>query len=537
MSLNKNVILLVISLGISISLSINLTFAQSNQPGDVALVTLTPSSQAVNTSDPVSIEVGVQGVVGLFAISVTLSFDNSIIKGLSIAQGDFLSTNAGCYDVFFETFPEDFYSANTVIVDQSILGLASVSGSGEIFTITFEPFTEGTTTIEVTSVSLRDINNLEIAAISESAEITVSSAVLITLTPSSQTVNTNDPVSIEVEVQGVVGLFAISITLSFDNSIVKCLSITQGDFLSTNAGGYDVFFETFPEDLYSANTVTVDQSILGLASVTGTGEIFTITFEPFTAGTTVIEVTSLSLRDINNEEITAISVPAEITVSSSVVNAKVFLQGPYNFGSMLTTLNSSGVIPLTQPYSVPCWNYYGTESVPPDFFINHPDIVDWVLVQLRTGTTSNTTIATRAAFLKNNGVIVDLDGVSPVSFLFLNSTNNYIVIKQRNHVPIMSSTKIQLTSTTTLYDFTSSQSNAYGSNALIELDVGIFGMFAGDANGNGQVQNNDNEEFWKLQNGLSGYKEGDFNLNGQVQNNDNETFWVPNNGKGTQVPN
>jgi hypothetical protein len=204
---------------------------------------------------------------------------------------------------------------------------------------------------------------------------------------------------------------------------------------------------------------------------------------------------------------------------------------------MLTTLNSSGVIPLTQPYSVPCWNYYGTESVPPDFFINHPDIVDWVLVQLRTGTTSNTTIATRAAFLKNNGVIVDLDGVSPVSFLFLNSTNNYIVIKQRNHVPIMSSTKIQLTSTTTLYDFTSSQSNAYGSNALIELDVGIFGMFAGDANGNGQVQNNDNEEFWRLQNGLSGYKEGDFNLNGQVQNNDNETFWVPNNGKGTQVPN
>jgi len=51
------------------------------------------------------------------------------------------------------------------------------------------------------------------------------------------------------------------------------------------------------------------------------------------------------------------------------------------------------------------------------------------------------------------------------------------------------------------------------------------------------VQNNDSEEYWKLQNGLSGYKEADFNLNGQVQNNDNETFWVPNNGKGTQVPN
>jgi len=72
---------------------------------------------------------------------------------------------------------------------------------------------------------------------------------------------------------------------------------------------------------------------------------------------------------------------------------------------------------------------------------------------------------------------------------------------------------------------------------MIDLGGGVFGMIAADANGNGQVQNNDSEEYWKLQNGLSGYKEADFNLNGQVQNNDNESFWVPNNGKGTQVPN
>ncbi|MBK7632739.1 MAG: hypothetical protein IPJ23_19045 [Ignavibacteriales bacterium] len=531
MSLKKNILLLIISL------SISLTFAQSNQPNDAAVITLTPSSQIVNTNDPVSITVGVQGVVDLFAISITLSFDNSIVKCLHISQGDFLSTNAGGYDVFFETFPGNLYSANTVIVDQSILGLASVSGSGEIFTITFEPFAEGTTNIEVTSVTLRDINNVEIAAISEPAEITVSSTVLIKLTPSSQTVDTNDPVSISVEVQGVVGLFAISVTLTFNNSIVKCLNITQGNFLSTNTGGYDVFYETFPADLYSANTVIVDQSILGRASVTGSGTIFTITFEPFAEGTTTVQVASLSLRDINNLEITAISVPAEIIVSSSVVNAEVFLQGPYDSGSMLTTLNSSGVIPLTQPYSGPPWNYAGTESVATDFFTTHPSIVDWVLVELRTATSASSTIATRAALLKNDGVIVDLDGVSPVSFLFLNSNDNYIVIKHRNHLAIMSSTNIQLTSTTPLYDFTSSQLQAYGSNAMIELDVGIFGMIAADANGNGQVQNNDRENYWVPQNGQSGYKAADYNLNGQVQNNDNEFYWVPNNGKGTQVPN
>ena len=61
-------------------------------------------------------------------------------------------------------------------------------------------------------------------------------------------------------------------------------------------------------------------------------------------------------------------------------------------------------------------------------------------------------------------------------------------------------------------------------------------MVAGDGNGNGQVQNDDNESVWKPDNGLSGYKNSDFNLNGQVQNDDNEEHWKPNNGKGTQVP-
>jgi hypothetical protein len=101
----------------------------------------------------------------------------------------------------------------------------------------------------------------------------------------------------------------------------------------------------------------------------------------------------------------------------------------------------------------------------------------------------------------------------------------------------MSSNTVQLSGSTSTYDFSNSQTKAYGTNSMAELGGGVYGMFAADANGNGQVQNNDNEEYWKLQNGLSGYKEGDFNLNGQVQNNDNETYWVPNNGKGTQVPN
>ena len=36
---------------------------------------------------------------------------------------------------------------------------------------------------------------------------------------------------------------------------------------------------------------------------------------------------------------------------------------------------------------------------------------------------------------------------------------------------------------------------------MIDLGDGSFGMIAGDGNGNGQVQNDDNENYWKLNNG------------------------------------
>jgi len=100
----------------------------------------------------------------------------------------------------------------------------------------------------------------------------------------------------------------------------------------------------------------------------------------------------------------------------------------------------------------------------------------------------------------------------------------------------MTASAILLSGSSALYDLSTSQSQAYGTNAMIDLGSGIFGLVSGDANGNGQIQNNDNETFWAVQNGQSGYKEGDYNLNGQVQNNDRETYWVPNNGRGTQVP-
>lgn len=226
-------------------------------------------------------------------------------------------------------------------------------------------------------------------------------------------------------------------------------------------------------------------------------------------------------------------------ITQSYVNVKVFLQGSYaGDGSMTTTLNSAGMLPFHHPYNdtLEIWNYPGSERV-----YNMPaDIVDWVLVELRTGTAANTTVGRRAALLKSNGSIVDLDGSSQLKFNRIVPGSYYIVIRHRNHLPIMSANPVNLSFTnSTLYDFTTSQSQAYGNEPMADLGGNVFGMIAGDASGDGSNNATDLNTYWIPQNGtLYDYqtKTADFNLDATVNATDLNAYWIPENGKATQVP-
>ena len=82
--------------------------------------------------------------------------------------------------------------------------------------------------------------------------------------------------------------------------------------------------------------------------------------------------------------------------SSVNANIMVYLDGPYTDDAMSTDLAANSLIPSSQPYNQQPWNYAGSENVS-TFSQN---IVDWVLVELRTGTGSSTIVARRAALLK-----------------------------------------------------------------------------------------------------------------------------------------
>jgi hypothetical protein len=89
--------------------------------------------------------------------------------------------------------------------------------------------------------------------------------------------------------------------------------------------------------------------------------------------------------------ITATPTSTTSSTSSTVrADIKVFLEGPYAAGSMTASLNTAGYLPTSQPYSGLPWSHSGTESVAAGFFTANPTIVDWILVDLRTGTASGT---------------------------------------------------------------------------------------------------------------------------------------------------
>ncbi|MBN3036201.1 MAG: hypothetical protein JW861_11490 [Bacteroidales bacterium] len=223
------------------------------------------------------------------------------------------------------------------------------------------------------------------------------------------------------------------------------------------------------------------------------------------------------------------------------VDLKVNLEGPFNGTDMNTQLNSSGYIPVNQPYNQNPWNYNGTETANP---IPNPDVVDWVLIELRetTGDASTATpdsiIAQKAGLLLKNGKVVETDGSSQLNFTGSIDDNLYAVIWHRNHLGIMSGFPIPGIGNVFAYDFSTGATQVYmGSIAHKEIAAGIWGMIGGDGNADGQISNTDKVEVWVPAAGNSGYEPGDFNLDGQVNNQDKVELWGPNSGAGSQVPN
>ncbi len=232
------------------------------------------------------------------------------------------------------------------------------------------------------------------------------------------------------------------------------------------------------------------------------------------------------------------SIDGSILAPEYNVELTAFLEGPYNGLQMSTTLNQLDLLPTDHPYGP--WGHTGTESADP---IPNGDIVDWILVDFRETTggvstaTAATSIETHAAFLKMDGTIVGMDGMSPITLYSEVTSNLFVAIQHRNHLGIISSVPLSLDGDSYTYSFSSGSGQAYGTtSAQNNLGSGVWGMKAGDGDGNGLINDLDHSIEWTNEAGKSGYLGNDYNMDGQADNPDKDDFWLNNNPSQTYIP-
>ena len=220
-----------------------------------------------------------------------------------------------------------------------------------------------------------------------------------------------------------------------------------------------------------------------------------------------------------------------------------FLEGAYTgSGSMTTSQAFAVAIPTEQPYGSDQLGEATQSRADPASVSEMPDdVIDWVLVSLRTGQSPATTVqgSEQAALLRRNGTIVapdenliEFEGVSPGQY--------YVVLKHRNHLAVMSSQRVDLSSGFGSWDFTAGQGRAFSTGAAPMADLGDnrTGLYAADASADGQITAADFNTFLAQTKVASeGYNAGDFNLDGQVTAVDFNVF-LKNSKKSaaTQVP-
>jgi len=238
----------------------------------------------------------------------------------------------------------------------------------------------------------------------------------------------------------------------------------------------------------SENTVLTFQHD-GTSSGTADFTLVSDTYTGQHGGSYYVEVDAVDVTDAAfYHQATNVSIapcPAEL-------KAKVLLQGAFDgtTGYMRTNLKSVTPFPANQPYNVTPWNYPGTETYT-GISAGSADVVDWVLVEIRDANTT-TVIDRRAGILMKNGDIKETDLATGLIFTHVPINNYYIAVQHRNHLAVMSGSRIAIPNLTT-YDFSDTvTNNIYGKakKAMIQLGglgAGKYAMIAGDVNHDGMI--------------------------------------------------
>ncbi len=187
-----------------------------------------------------------------------------------------------------------------------------------------------------------------------------------------------------------------------------------------------------------------------------------------TLSTTIVGTSNYFVsQTIGNCESNRAQIQVQISApvfTSACLDVKVFLEGAMSGNNMTTKLNQQGLLPGQtpisplaiptaggQPYKAAPWNYNGNE-IATGYEAN---VVDWVLISLRTAPQEPaTTIYRTAALLHNNGKVTTMAGCPSLN----PSQSFFVVVEHRNHIGAVSHDAVPIINNAITYNFTQQQS-------------------------------------------------------------------------------
>ncbi|GAB3540816.1 Ig-like domain-containing protein [Spirosoma fluminis] len=251
------------------------------------------------------------------------------------------------------------------------------------------------------------------------------------------------------------GIFAgpVSVTLTLPANVTVAPGfITSNGFTCTVSGQLVTCVKSVSLTPVSSETLAVP-IIAGLPTV-GQPQTFTVA--------TVVPAGDVTPAN-NQTTVTTINVnPAPIVRLSPKVYLQGALFGVTGSNLMRDDLRSLGLLPTSQPYALlnpitPVSSMAATMTA-----VTGADaIVDWVFVELRSAANPAIIVDSRAALLQRDGDVVEVDGVSSLTFAQALTGNYYVAIRHRNHLGVMSQTPLPLSPTAATIDFRSSSTPTF----------------------------------------------------------------------------
>lgn len=227
----------------------------------------------------------------------------------------------------------------------------------------------------------------------------------------------------------------------------------------------------------------------------------------------------------------------------------IFLEGSIHFYCeggcplMNNPLWEDDLIPIVEPFTALGYTFVngGNGVIISDETLSTPDpisVVDWLFIELRDVDDPSVIIATQAVLVNRQAVIIDVNE-EYITFSNLPSSSFYLTIRHRNHFGIRTLNPITIATNGEQINIDINDNLEFlGGDLAMKTINGVRVMIAGDANGDGQINSVDKNDFWRVENG-NPYDyfdtKADFNLDGAVNSVDKNAYWRVNNSMIEQV--